>query len=94
MPHVKLSSEKRAEKAGKEEDKVDKKANVQDYFLNAVRADHTPVTLFLMNGVKLCGVVKGFDSFVVALRVGDSQQIVYKHAISTMIPAREVEFNP
>lgn len=71
---------------------MDKKTGVQDYFLNALRVERTPVTIFLMNGVKMQGLVRGFDSFVVILKVGESQQVVYKHAISTMIPLHEVIF--
>lgn len=66
--------------------------SVQDFFLNELRKERTPVTIFLMNGVKISGCVRGFDSFVVVLRVGSAQQVVYKHAISTMIPERPVDF--
>ena len=65
----------------------DKKQNLQDTFLNAVRKSRTPLTIFLVNGVKLQGVVTWFDNFCVLLR-GDGRppQLVYKHAISTIAP--------
>ena len=61
--------------------------NLQDAFLNQVRREHQRITLFLMNGVKMGGVVRGFDSFVVVVEDRGMQQVIYKHAISTMIPA-------
>ena len=64
--------------------------NLQDAFLNQVRREHQRITLFLMNGVKMGGVVRGFDSFVVVGEVRGMQQVIYKHAISTMIPATPV----
>ena len=69
----------------------DKKQNLQDTFLNAVRKSKTPLTIFLVNGVKLQGVVTWFDNFCVLLR-GDGRppQLVYKHAISTIVPARNI----
>lgn len=65
----------------------DKKQNLQDTFLNAVRKDKVQLTIFLMNGVKLQGVVTWFDNFCVLLK-GDGRppQLVYKHAISTIAP--------
>ena len=65
--------------------------NLQDTFLNTVRQEHISLTIFLMNGFQLKGTVTGFDSFTVALEVDGRQQVVYKHAISTMIPSQKVE---
>lgn len=64
----------------------DKPVNVQDVFLNHVRKSKAPVTVFLVNGVKLLGVVTWFDSFSLLLRKDGHSQLVYKHAISTVMP--------
>ena len=64
----------------------DKKQNLQDVFLNSVRKTKTPLTIFLVNGVKLQGVVTWFDNFCVLLRRDGLSQLVYKHAISTIMP--------
>ena len=73
----------------------DKRQNLQDTFLNAVRRARTPLTIFLVNGVKLQGVVTWFDSFCVLLRRDGQAQLVYKHAISTIMPAQPVQlFEP
>ena len=64
--------------------------NLQDAILSEVRRDRVPVTLFLMNGFQLRGVVTGFDSFVVVLVTDGKQQMIYKHAISTVAPARNL----
>ncbi|MDB5440259.1 MAG: host factor-I protein [Caulobacteraceae bacterium] len=69
----------------------DKKQNLQDTFLNAVRKSKTPLTIFLVNGVKLQGVVSWFDNFCVLLRRDGQSQLVYKHAISTIMPAHPVQ---
>jgi host factor-I protein len=69
----------------------DKKQNLQDTFLNAVRKSRTPLTIFLVNGVKLQGVVTWFDNFCVLLRRDGQAQLVYKHAISTIMPAGPVQ---
>jgi host factor-I protein len=69
----------------------DKKQNLQDTFLNAVRKAKTPLTIFLVNGVKLQGVVSWFDNFCVLLRRDGQSQLVYKHAISTIMPAQPVQ---
>lgn len=69
---------------------VDKKQNLQDAFLNSVRKSKTPLTIFLMNGVKLGGVVTWFDNFCVLLRRDGQVQLVYKHAISTIMPSEPV----
>ena len=62
--------------------------NLQEAILNEVRRDHVPVTLFLMNGFQLRGVITGFDSFVVVLVTDGKQQMIYKHAISTLAPTK------
>jgi len=69
----------------------EKKQNLQDTFLNSVRKSKTPLTIFLVNGVKLQGVVTWFDNFCVLLRRDGQSQLVYKHAISTIMPAQPVQ---
>jgi host factor-I protein len=69
----------------------DKKQNLQDTFLNSVRKSKTPLTIFLVNGVKLQGIVTWFDNFCVLLRRDGHSQLVYKHAISTIMPAHPVQ---
>ena len=65
--------------------------NLQDTILSEVRRDRVPVTLFLMNGFQLRGVVTGFDSFVVVLVTDGKQQMIYKHAISTLVPMKQLK---
>jgi host factor-I protein len=65
---------------------AEKSQNVQDVFLNKIRKEKMTVTVFLMNGVKLQGIVTWFDNFSVLLRREASVQLVYKHAISTIMP--------
>ena len=65
--------------------------NLQDAVLNEVRRDKVTVTLFLMNGFQLRGTITGFDSFVVVLVTDGKQQMIYKHAISTLAPIRPVK---
>ena len=73
----------------------DKNQNLQDVFLNAVRKSKTSVTVFLVNGVKLQGVITWFDNFCVLLRRDGTSQLVYKHAISTVMPTAPVQlFEP
>jgi len=67
-----------------------KSNNLQDVFLNSVRKTKTPLTIFLVNGVKLQGVVTWFDNFCLLLRRDGQSQLVYKHAISTIMPAAPV----
>ena len=62
--------------------------NLQDAILSEVRRDRVPVTLFLMNGFQLRGIITGFDSFVVVLVSDGKQQMIYKHAISTLAPMK------
>ena len=65
--------------------------NLQDSILTEVCRDKVPVTLFLMNGFQLRGVITGFDSFVVVLVTDGKQQMIYKHAISTLAPIRTLK---
>jgi host factor-I protein len=67
---------------------------LQDLFLNEMRKERQLVTVFLMNGFQMKGVVTGFDSFVVCLVSEGRQQMIYKHAISTVVPARPVRLSP
>ena len=69
----------------------DKTQNVQDVFLNHIRKNKTSVTVFLVNGVKLQGIVTWFDNFSVLLRRDGHTQLVYKHAISTIMPSTPVQ---
>lgn len=64
--------------------------NLQDAFLNQVRKENIPVTIFLVNGFQLKGMVKGFDNFTVILESDGKQMMIYKHAISTISPMRTV----
>lgn len=68
------------------------KNNLQDLFLNYSRGEKIPLVMFLTNGFQLRGVVQGFDAFTVVLDTDGKQQLIYKHAISTMVPARPVPF--
>ena len=65
--------------------------NLQDAILKEVRKDRVPVTLFLMNGFQLRGVIAGYDSFVVVLVTDGKQQMIYKHAISTLAPRKTLK---
>ena len=62
--------------------------NIQDAFLNTVRREKDPVTIYLMNGAKLSGRIKSFDKFSVLLETGSQEQLIFKHAISTILHAR------
>lgn len=74
---------------------TEKAQNVQDVFLNAIRKNKTPVTVFLVNGVKLQGIITWFDNFSMLLRRDGHTQLVYKHAISTVMPSTPVQlFEP
>ena len=70
---------------------MQKTQNLQDAFLNQVRRDKTNLTVFLMNGFQMHGVIRGYDGFPVVLDSDGRQQLIYKHAISTIIPPRPVE---
>ena len=65
---------------------------LQEMFLTQARRDHRLVTMFLMNGFQMRGYVAGFDAFTVVLNSDGKQQIVYKHAISTIVPERPIPF--
>jgi host factor-I protein len=69
----------------------DKSQNLQDKFLNHVRKNKLPVTVFLVNGVKLQGFISWFDNFCVLLRRDGHVQLVYKHAISTVMPSQPIQ---
>lgn len=71
---------------------MQKVQNLQDVFLNQARRERMPVTLFLMNGFQLRGIIRGFDAFVVIVDSEGRQQMIYKHAISTVAPARTLAF--
>lgn len=64
--------------------------NLQDAFLNHVRRNKIPITVFLINGVKLQGIINFFDNFCILLRRDPNVQLVYKHAVSTIMPAEEI----
>jgi host factor-I protein len=67
-----------------------KAANLQDSFLNSLRKEKIPVVVYLTNGVRLKGVIKGFDNFVIVLKEA-SEQLIYKHAVSTIVPEKVVD---
>ncbi len=69
---------------------MNKNLNLQDVFLNQARKEKIAVTIFLMNGFQFKGMVRGFDSYIVILDCDGKQNVVYKHAISTIVPARAV----
>ncbi len=71
---------------------MQKLQNLQDLFLNQARRERMPVTMFLMNGFQLRGVIRGFDAFVVIVESEGKQQMIYKHAISTVAPARSLAY--
>lgn len=68
---------------------MSKSQNLQDNFLNILRKDHTPVSIFLVNGIKLQGKIDSFDQYVIMLK-NTVSQMVYKHAISTIVPSKMV----
>jgi len=70
---------------------AEKSQNVQDVFLNAVRKSKNPCTVFLINGVKLQGIISWFDNFSVLLRRDGHTQLIYKHAISTVMPSGPIQ---
>lgn len=70
----------------------EKSQNIQDVFLNTLRKKKVPVTVFLTSGVKLQGSITAFDNFCLTLRRGPQMQLVYKHAIATVVPAGPVTF--
>ena len=71
-----------------------KQLNLQDMFLNTLRKERTEVTVFLTNGYQIKGCVKGYDSFVLMMDSDGKQQMIFKHAISTVTPSRPVQYSP
>lgn len=69
---------------------MNKSLNLQDIFLNQARKEKIPITIFLVSGYQFKGLVKGFDSYIVILDCEGKQQMVYKHAISTIVPNRPI----
>lgn len=67
--------------------------NIQDQFLNQIRKENILVTVFLTNGVQIRGLVRGFDNFTVLFETDGKQQLVFKHAISTFAPSRNVQID-
>ncbi|OFW79528.1 MAG: RNA chaperone Hfq [Alicyclobacillus sp. RIFOXYA1_FULL_53_8] len=67
--------------------------NIQDTFLNQIRKDRIPVTVYLVNGFQIRGTIKAFDNFTIVLEADGKQQMIYKHAISTFTPLRMVPLN-
>ncbi|MCI9444953.1 MAG: RNA chaperone Hfq [Oscillospiraceae bacterium] len=72
---------------------MSKSPNLQDVFLASARRTETPVTMFLMNGFQMRGVITGFDSFTVVLTAEGKQNMIYKHAISTISPAKGLDLS-
>lgn len=73
---------------------MNKTMNLQENLLNQMRKDKTMVTVFLTNGFQLKGLIRGFDNFIVLVETDDKQQIIYKHAISTIIPEKTIMLDP
>lgn len=69
-----------------------KSQNLQDIFLNQARTEKIPVTIILVNGFRFNGIVRGFDSYTIVLDCDGKQNLVYKHAVSTIIPAKNISF--
>ena len=86
-----LSARPRPERPPSGDGGGQRKGNLQDAFLNLLRKNKTPVTMFLVKGVKLQGIVTWFDNFSILLRRDGQSQLVYKHAISTIMPAQPVD---
>jgi len=72
---------------------MQKTQNFQDIFLNALRKEKLVVTVFLMNGFQMKGIVRGFDSFSVLLESEGKQQMIYKHALSTVVPPKSIDLS-
>ena len=70
-----------------------KQVNMQEVFLNSLRKNNTFVTVFLLNGFQLKGLIKSYDNYTVLLESDGKQQLIYKHAISTVVPSRPVKFH-
>jgi len=73
---------------------MSKTTNLQEKLLNQLRKDKTVVTVFLTNGFQLKGLIRGFDNFIVLVETDEKQQIIYKHAISTIIPEKNIMLDP
>ena len=69
------------------------KVNIQDAFLNAARKDNVPITIHLVNGFQLKGNIRSFDQFTIIIDSMGKQQMIYKHAVSTITPAKAVKYN-
>jgi host factor-I protein len=70
---------------------MSKAQNLQDVFLNALKKEQTPVSIFLVNGIKLQGKIDSYDQYSIMLKSKESQQMVYKHAISTIVPGKSIK---
>src|SRR3954449_9579598 len=88
---LRIASQRGEQKQSMSELKMSEKQNLQDTFLNAVRKSKSAVTIFLVNGVKLQGNITWFDNFCVLLRRDGQAQLVYKHAISTVMPLGPIQ---
>jgi host factor-I protein len=82
-----LESKNNKEKRGMT---TNKSPNLQDSYLNQLRKEKIPVAIYLTNGIRLKGIIKGFDNFVILLKE-NAHSLIYKHAISTIVPDREIE---
>lgn len=67
-----------------------KSQNLQDNYLNQLRKEKTPVVVYLMNGVRLKGIIEGFDNFVILLKE-NTHRLIYKHAVSTIVPEKDID---
>ena len=72
---------------------MEKQNNLQDIFLNQMRKQHEPVTVFLVNGIKSQGIITWFDNYSMLLKRDGQIQLIYKHAVSTIMPVNTVDFN-
>jgi host factor-I protein len=84
-----LAKDKNKKNQSSRRNQMSKSQNLQDNFLNILRKDHTPVSIFLVNGIKLQGKIDSFDQYVIMLK-NTVSQMVYKHAISTIVPSKMV----
>ena len=91
MPGAPLWVRRAVLTSGEDEMAGDKSRNLQEVFLNNVRKSHVAVTVFLINGVKLQGIITWFDNFSILLKRDQHVQLVYKHAISTIMPVSAVQ---
>lgn len=72
---------------------MNKQVNLQDVFLNTIRKERVDVTVFLTNGYQIKGVIRGYDNYVILIESDGKQQVVFKHAVSTISPFRPVQIN-